>query len=137
MAVKALAEFKREFGRDLTPSLLAELYVALEFDLLPAARPNEPGFDLMASDGKRYQVKQRDLRTLNVDINNFDFDYLVLVNMSDDYSVLGMWRLEAEKAQKIFVRREKFRKYQATQKAVKDVAERVELRRVAGQGVAS
>ena len=29
LAVEVLVRFKREFGRDLTPSMLAELYVAL------------------------------------------------------------------------------------------------------------
>ena len=58
-AVKALVEFKREFNRDLTVSLLAELYVALELDLLPASLSNQQGFDLIGPDGKRYQVKQR------------------------------------------------------------------------------
>ncbi len=27
---------------------------------------------------------------LNVDLNNFDFDFLVLVNLSGDYAVQGM-----------------------------------------------
>lgn len=58
VAVRALAGFKQEFGSDLTPSLLAELYVALQFDLVDKS-------------GKRYQVKQRDPSTLNVGVNNF------------------------------------------------------------------
>jgi hypothetical protein len=122
-AVKALVEFKREFNRDLTVSLLAELYAALELDLLPACVTNQQGFDLVGADGKRYQVKQRGRDVLNVDINNFDFDYLVLINLADDYSVQGMWRLPVEKARTLFTRREKFRKYQATQKSVKRNAE--------------
>lgn len=127
-AVRAVADFKRVFGRDLTPSVLAELYVALELNLGPVPRPNEPGFDLLSGDGKRYQVKARSPDTLNVDVNNFDFDYLVLVNMSDDYRVTGMWRLEAARARALFVHREKFRKYQATQKSIKSAAERVHVR---------
>lgn len=124
-AVKALADFKREFGRDLLPSFLAELYVALEFDLQLAGQPNQSGFDLIGSDGKRYQVKQRAPDTQNVDVNSFDFDYLVLVNLSDDYHVLGMWKLHVGTARKIFVHRDKFRKYQTTQKAVKEAGERI------------
>ena len=37
-AVKALADFKRVFGRDLTPALLGEMYVALRLDLSPGRR---------------------------------------------------------------------------------------------------
>ena len=126
-AVKALVEFKREFNRDLTVSLLAELYVALELDLLPASVTNQQGFDLIGPDGKRYQVKQRGSGVQNVDINNFEFDHLVLVNLADDYSVSGMWRLPVEKAHTVFVCREKFRKYQATQMSVKRNAESLAL----------
>lgn len=129
-AVKALADFKQTFGRDLTPSLLAELYVALKFDLSPTTRSNEPGFDLVSTDGKRYQVKQRDPATQNVDVNNFDFDYLVLVNMSNEYRLSSMWRLPVDKARSLFVHREKFRKYQATQRAVKENAENVQFQSV-------
>lgn len=126
-AVKALVEFKREFNRDLTVSMLAELYVALELDLLPASVVNQQGFDLISTDGKRYQVKQRGSGVLNVDVNNFEFDYLVLVNLADDYSVRGMWRLSVEKARTLFVYREKFRKYQATQTSVKRNAKALAL----------
>ena len=128
IALRALADFKREFGRDLTPSLLAELYVALKLDLAPATQGNQAGFDLIATDGKRFQVKQRDPATLNLDINSFDFDYLVLVNLADDYSLLGLWKMHVNEARKIFRHREKFRKYQATQKAFKDLAERIFVR---------
>lgn len=129
-AVKALVEFKREFNRDLTVSLLAELYVALELDLLPATLSNQQGFDLIGADGQRCQVKQRGCDVLNVDVNNFDFDYLVLVNLADDYSVRGMWKLPVEKARTIFVHREKFRKYQATQRAVKQNVEALTLKNI-------
>jgi hypothetical protein len=119
MATEAFVRFKREFKRELTPSVLAELYVALELDLSPAQLCNNPGFDLLGSDGKRYQVKHRSVETLNVDVNNFDFDFLALVNMGDDYALKGIWLLPVGKARELFVFREKFRKYQATQKAVK------------------
>jgi hypothetical protein len=127
IAVEALVRFRREFNRDLTPSMLAELYVALELGLAPADLCNHPGFDLLGSDGKRYQVKQRRADVLNVDVNNFDFDYLMLVNLGDDFTLKGIWRLPVADAQKLFVCREKFRKYQATQKAVKASAEPLRL----------
>lgn len=130
IAIQALIRFKREFNRDLTPSMLAELYVALQFDLIPEQLCNRPGFDLMGGDGTRYQVKHRGGDVQNVDVNNFDFDYLVLVNMGDDYSLTGMWRLPVEAARKLFVFREKFRKYQATQKSVKASAQVIPVRKV-------
>jgi hypothetical protein len=67
MAVEALVRFKREFNRDPTPSVLAELYVARELDLAPAELCNHPGYDLLGGDRNRYQVKQRGEEVLNVD----------------------------------------------------------------------
>ncbi len=122
-AVQALVQFKLAFNRDLSSSMLAELYVALQLNLLPIEGCNHPGYDLVSRDGTKYQVKQRHADVLNVDTNNFDFDYLVLVNLTDDFRLKGMWRLSVEGARKLFVRREKFRKYQASQKAVKAAAE--------------
>jgi hypothetical protein len=119
LAVEALVRFKRDFNRDLSPSVLAELYVARELGLVPVDLCNHPGYDMLGDDGKRYQVKQRGENVLNVDVNNFDVDYLMLVNLGDDYVLKGMWRLHVDDARKLFVFREKFRKYQATQKAVK------------------
>jgi len=119
LAVEALVRFKREFNRDLSPSVLAELYVARELGLVPVDLCNHPGYDMLGDDGKRYQVKQRGENVLNVDVSNFDFDYLMLVNLGDDYVLKGMWRLHVDDARKLFAFREKFRKYQATQKAVK------------------
>lgn len=119
LAVEALVRFKREFNRDLTPSVLGELYVARELGLVPVDLCNHLGYDLLGGDGKRYQVKQRGENVLNVDVNNFDFDYLMLVNLGEDYALKGVWRLDADDARKLFVLREKFRKYQATQKVVK------------------
>jgi len=39
---------------------------------------------------------------LNVDVNNFDFDYLILVNLSDDCGITGMWKLDVATAQSLF-----------------------------------
>jgi len=127
LAVEALVRFKREFNRDLTPSVLAELYVARELGLVPVDLCNHPGYDLLGDDGMRYQVKQRGENVLNVDVNNFDFDYLMLVNLGEDYALKGMWGLHVDDARKLFVFREKFRKYQATQRAVKAAAGEVTL----------
>jgi hypothetical protein len=128
IAVEALVRFKREFNRDLAPSVLAELYVARELGLVPAELCNHPGYDLLGNDGKRYQVKQRSENVLNVDVNSFDFDYLMLVNLGEDYALKGIWCMSVGEAQKLFVFREKFRKYQATQKAVKASSQLLTLR---------
>lgn len=128
IAVEALVRFKREFNRDLAPSVLAELYVARELGLVPAELRNHPGYDLLGDEGKRYQVKQRGENVLNVDVNSFDFDYLMLVNLGEDYALKGIWCLSVGEAQKLFVFREKFRKYQATQKVVKASSQRLTLR---------
>ena len=127
LAIEALVRFKRDFNRELTASVLAELYVARELGLVPVDLCNHPGYDLLGDDGKRYQVKQRGENVLNVDVNNFDFDYLMLVNLGEDYVLKGMWKLHVDDARKLFVFREKFRKYQATQKAVKGAADKVTL----------
>jgi hypothetical protein len=61
----------------------------------------------------------------NVDLNNLDFDYLVLVGLDDEYHLAELWRTTVSKARDIFTWREKYRKYQATQTQVKKVAERI------------
>jgi hypothetical protein len=58
----------------------------------------------------------------------------VLVNLADDYSVRGMWRLPVEKARTLFVYREKFRKYQAMQTSVKRNAEALALTKLTLDG---
>ena len=116
-AVRAMAEFKRVFGRHLAPDIIAELYTAEEFGLELVDRPNEPGHDAVAADGKRYQVKYRNAQ--NVDLKNFDFDFLVLVNLDDDYKLLNMWLLSADETRLIFTWREGHQKFQAPQKKVK------------------
>ena len=81
---------------------------------------NHPGYDAVDTQGLRYQIKNRAAQ--NVDINNFDFDFLILVNLDDVYRVRGMWKLTCEQAQAIFVWREKYHKYQTTQDSVKKIA---------------
>jgi len=124
-ALPALAAFKRAFGRDASPSFVAELLAAKQFELKLHAGYNAPGSDGIDPQGKKYQIKQRSPGTLNVDLNNFSFDFVVLVNVDDNYGVTGIWRMDEAKAKEIFVQRPDFRKYQATQAAFKKTAERV------------
>lgn len=71
---------------------------------------------------KKYQIKHRSPNTLNVDLNNFSFDFVVLVNVDDNYGVTGIWRMDQETAKRVFVHRPAYRKYQATQTAFKSAA---------------
>ena len=124
-AVAAMAAFRRTFGRNLDPSFIAELYAAKELGLELRAGPNEPGFDAVDSDGYRYEIKHRSPTTLNIDVNSFEFDYLVLVELDDACLLAGVWRITETQARQLFVFREKYRKYQTTQVKVKRVAERL------------
>ena len=121
-AVSAMAKFKKVFDRDLTPSFVAELYACDKLGLEICDARNEPGFDTIDNEGKHYQIKYRSPETLNVDINNFNFDYVVLVNVDDKFLLSGMWLATIDQAKEIFTSREKFRKNQVTQKKFKSVA---------------
>jgi hypothetical protein len=123
--LQPLATFKRTFGRDPTPDYIAELYVARELGLQLAQRRNEPGCDALGPDGLRYQVKCRSAATLNIDTNNFDFDFIVLVNVDDDYRLAGMWKMDKTTAERIFSHRPQYRKWQITQSGFKARAERL------------
>lgn len=122
-AIAAMAEFRCTFGRDLKPDFVAELYAARELGLVVSDSPNEPGYDAIGSDGKRYEIKYRNAQ--NVDVNNFNFDYLILVNLDDDYRLTGMWQIPSDEARKIFQYRENFNKYQATQNKLKAHAQKI------------
>ncbi|HLM83358.1 MAG TPA: hypothetical protein VK302_22350 [Terriglobales bacterium] len=127
LAADALCNFRTKFGVDLSYSNLCEIYVALQLGLPMPSRGNTRGFDLRGADGTRYQVKGRDATVLNVDINNFDFDYVVLVNLTDDYRPLGMWKLSVALARQLAVDRGKFNKFQLTQRAFKRAAVPMEI----------
>lgn len=127
-SIKAMADFKAAFGRGLSSDFIAELYAANALGLR-IVELNQSGYDALNADNERYQIKFRSAQTLNVDINNFDFDYLVLVNMDEDYQLIGMWRITVEQAKKIFSERVKFRKYQATQSKVKSVGDLITQKR--------
>jgi hypothetical protein len=124
-ALPAITAFRKAYGRDATPDFIAELYVAREFDLKLPIRRNEPGADAYDSTGRRYQVKCRGNSTLNIDVNNFDFDFIVLVNLDDSYGLAGLWRMDQEMARGIFVHRPTYRKWQTTQARFKSSAERI------------
>ena len=96
---------------------MAEYYVARELGLQLANGSNTPGYDAVDEKGLRYQIKSRNAQ--NVDLNNFDFDFLILINLDENYQIKGIWKLAQTEAKTLFVRREKFRKYQATQDIVK------------------
>jgi hypothetical protein len=122
----AMAEFKRVFGKTLSADFIAELYVATHFELDLSEGVNQAGYDAISAEGVRYQVKNRAISTQNVDINNFNFDYLVLVNLDENYQLIGMWRITTAQAQEISVFRQDYRKYQVTQTKIKAVGERIQ-----------
>ena len=121
-ALPALAAFKHTCGRDATPGFVAELYAAREFNLMLLKSANAPGADATDANGKRYQVKYRSPDVLNIDLNNFDFDYIVLVNVDADYRLAGIWRLTVDRVRAMCVYRAKFQKHQVTQARFKDEA---------------
>ena len=124
-ALETMAAFHKTFERPLDASFIAELYVAQMLKLQISKEVNQPGYDAISKDGQRYQIKYRAAGTQNIDLNNFDFDNLVLVNLDKTYSLIGMWQLSAQQARKIFVAREEFRKHQTTQKKFKEHAEKI------------
>lgn len=124
-ALPVMAEFERSFGRKLSADFVAELYVARELGLTLSDAANNPGYDALDGTGKRYQVKRRDPATLNVDVNNFEFDYVVLVNLDRDYRLAGMWLMPMATAEHLFTLRERYRKYQVTQTLFKRKAKQV------------
>ncbi len=57
--------------------------------------------------------------TLNIDVNSFEFDVLVLVNVDEQSRLHGRWRLGVKQAKALLTSRENYRKHQATQAKVK------------------
>ena len=122
-ALSTLAEFRRLFSRELDAATIAELYVAEKLGLQFSSVINQPGFDLQSPTGLRYQVKHRTAGTVNVDLQNFTFDFLMLVNLDSNYGCAGLWQMSVATAREVCVWREKFRKYQVTQTKFKKNAE--------------
>ena len=126
LALASMADFRQIFGRPLETSIVAEIHVALLLNLEICHAVNQPGYDALSADGKRYQIKYRGKGTQNVDVNNFEFDELILVNLDDDYQPIGIWRLSVQQARTLFTSREDFRKYQVSQKKFKENAKRIQ-----------
>ena len=104
---------------------MAEIHAADKLGLNVSSTANEPGFDALDTQGRRYQIKYRSPGTQNIDVNNFNFDFLVLVGFDDDCALEGMWLTTVEEVKAICVRREKFRKSQTTQDKFKRIAKRI------------
>ena len=119
----ATAAFRRTFGCELRPESLAEVYVASRLNLT-LIHGNNPGFDGTAPNGDRYQIKYRASGSI-VDMNNFEFDYMVLVNMNVDYEVTGMYRVAQQQVRDNCTHREKYRRWQISQAKFIDIADRL------------
>ena len=120
----AMVVFKRTFGCDLSKDKLAEVYAASLLNLTNL-HGNNQGFDATAENGDRYRIKYRAQTTQHLDVNNFDFDYMVVVHMDEGYRVSGLYRATQQQAREIFARREKWSKWQATQRRFLKVAKRL------------
>jgi len=117
----AMQQFQETFGMKPSPDAIAELHVAMHLGLTLPDQVDHPGFDALAEDGTRYQIKERALSTNMVDMNNFDFDFIVLVNLDDSYQVAGMWQLSVEEVQALAAHRQYdgISKYQISQSVFK------------------
>lgn len=123
-ALEAMARFHSAFGRPLDVGIVGELHAAKLLSLTISGNATVRGFDAVDANGLRYQIKCRN--NTSVDVNNFEFDYLVLVNMNEHYQLTGLWKLSVSDAQKLFVwRGEKYQKWQTFQNKIKAQAERL------------
>ena len=121
----SLAAFKRAFGRGVSADFIGELHAARELNLELPDGGCQPGCDATDASGRRYQIKCRTPGTLNVDINNFEFDLLVLVNLNESYALSGMWSIPVDQVKALCTFREKFRKFQVRQERLKRQATRL------------
>ena len=122
-AIRIAADFKKVFGRALIPDFVAELCAARELALDLRDGPNAAGYDTYGLDGARYEIKYRAAQ--NVDVNSFDFDFLILVNLDDSDQLTGLWKLSVADAKTILVFRPNHGKYQTTQDKIKCHAKRL------------
>jgi hypothetical protein len=74
-AIAALVAFRSTFGCELRADSVAEMYVAERLGLT-IVHGNNPGFDAVGPADERYQIKYRATKN-TVDINNFNFNFLV------------------------------------------------------------
>lgn len=119
----AMVAFRETFGCELRPDTLAEVYTADQLGLTLEVG-NNPGFDAKDTNGNRYQIKLRATKSV-VDINSFDFDYLVLVIMDADYNIFAIYRISEQQARKIFVPRPDYHRWQTSQAKIIALATRV------------
>ncbi len=126
-AQAAMVAFRAQFGTDLSVGALGEVLAAGALGLTLTAETTTPGYDALGPSGERVQIKYRAASAPSVDMNNFDFDTLVLVNLTDDYQVGGLWRITAAQAREIAAERigDGYHRYQTTQARIKEIGERL------------
>ncbi len=124
-----MVNFHQAFNRPLNRAFLAEIYVAEELKLSLCEDINHPGYDAIDNDDKKYQIKFRGARTLNIDVTKLDFDFLILVNLNEDNELSGMWCESIEGSKRLLKPRKdkggNIKKYQVTQKIFKTGAKRI------------
>ncbi|HEV2123664.1 MAG TPA: hypothetical protein VGW38_12920 [Chloroflexota bacterium] len=127
-ASRAMAEFHRVFATQLSVDSLAVIFVADRLGLEIAIPANNKGFDACdPRTGERYEVKYRADGVPQVDLNSFEFDRLVLVNLGPDYRPSGLWQITRPQAERVFAPREYrgISKFQCSQTRFKDEARRL------------
>ena len=124
-ALEAMTSFRETFGRPLDEHFVAALHVALNMDIMLTDEADSAGYDAVDKDGKRYQIKYRSPDALNVDVKDFDFDYLVLVNLNENYQLAGMWKMPALRAEGIFAYKDDSKHFQTTQVRYREEGEQV------------
>ena len=97
-------EFRRRFGKTLGITGEVGEYLASQIFSLERVKGNiNKGFDARDSNRKRVQIKTRicNAKTERTSLfSNFDFDYVLLVLLSEDYEVLEIYRATSEAVEK-------------------------------------
>jgi hypothetical protein len=118
------SQFKEVFGRDFSVGFAVEMLIAQYLDLTLVEGQTHKGYDAIDNGGSRYQIKYRALSTPNVFMNNFDFDYVVLANLTADYQLQGIWQMPVHVAQEIAYKTTKC-KYRISQSLFKKKSTRI------------
>ena len=125
-AQNAMILFRHTYKRELTVGNLAEVFAAQHLGLELMSGANHPGYDACdRQKGRWYQIKYRAVGTQNVEVYNFDFDYLLLVNLDIDYQPSGIWQLTLAQVRQLYAQKPNTKLYQASQKTVKAIGERL------------
>lgn len=121
-------EYRQRFGKSLGITSEVGEYRASKLLKLKRVPGNiNEGFDAVDQKGKRVQIKSRICHRSQERtglFNNFNFDYALLVLMSEDYEVTEIHRLQREKISEQ-IRTQKYRRPSLSVGKFRKLAERV------------